>query len=126
MSSIFYLIFRFPGHYLASLVLALLAGLFRFSTLPEGIDQTLVWYEVLSVAGCVTVLIGALFTVSYYGAFDIFGYAFSSDRKSEHRRYKDYVDYSEKKIAKRAREGYFFVPYYVVGIAIVVISRFFA
>lgn len=113
---------NFPGHYLAACILAVAVGLFRYFTLPEGLILSYLWYEVLSVSGYVVVLVGALFTVSYYGAFDLFGYVFSTERS----KYKNYVDYSEQKYVKRAREGYFFVPYYVVGIAIVIISRFFS
>jgi hypothetical protein len=119
------LIFQFPGHYITALVLAAASGAFRYSTLPVGIDPGFAWYEALSVSGSVTVLIGALLTVSYYGAFDLFGYVFSPGRSGEHRRYKDYVHYSEQKLEKRAREGWFFVPYYVVGVLLLLISRLF-
>ena len=119
-------LFHSPGHYIAALILAAAVGAFRFSTLPDGINVRFAWYEILSVSGYVTFLIGALMTVSYFGAFDLFGYVFSPGRTGEHRKYKDYAHYSQKKMEKRGREGYFFVPYYVVGFAVVLISRFFA
>lgn len=115
-----------PGHYIAALILAVAVGAFRFSTLPEGISARFTWYEILSVSGYVTFLIGALLTVSYFGAFDIFGYAFSTFRAAEKRKYKDYVQYSQQKAEKRSRGKYYFVPYYVVGIAVVLISKLFA
>lgn len=118
--------FRFPGHYAAALIIAAVVGAFRFSTLPDGINAQFVWYEVFSVSGFVTFLIGALMTVSYFGAFDLFSFAFSSGRTGEHRKYKDYVDYSNQKAQKRAKGGYYFVPYYVVGVLVILISRFFA
>lgn len=119
------LFFQFPIHYVIAFVLAAAVGAFRFSTLPEGLASSFVWYETFSVSGSVTVLIGALLTVSYYGAFDLFGYVFSPGRSGEHRKYKDYVHYSEQKLEKRAREGWFFVPYYVVGVLVLLISRLF-
>lgn len=119
-------LFQSPGHYLAALILAVAVGAFRYSTLPEGIDVRFACYEILSVSGYVTFLIGALLTVSYFGAFDLFGYVFSPGRSGEHRRYKDYVHYTQQKTEKRARGGYFFVPYYVVGVAVVLISYLFA
>lgn len=126
MYSLKKLFFQSPGHYIAALILAVAVGAFRFSTLPEGIDARFVWYEVLSVSGYVTFLIGALLTVSYLGAFDLFGYAFSPGRMGEHRKYKDFVHYSNQKAEKRARGGYFFVPYYVVGIVVVLVSGLFS
>lgn len=116
------LIFSFPKQYIWASVLAAAVGAFRYSTLPENIDAGFIRYEVLSVSGYVTILIGALLMVSYLGAFDLFGYVFSPGRGTEHRKYKDYVHYSEQKMEKRSREGYFFVPYYVVGIVLVLLS----
>ena len=114
-----------PGHYVVALLLSVVIGLFRYSTLPEGISINYVWYEILSVSGSVTFLVGALLTVSHFGAFDIFSFAFSSNRTGEHRKYKNYAEYSENRTAKRTRLGYIFVPYYVVGIVVVLLSRLF-
>lgn len=130
-----------PGHYIAALILAVMVGAFRFATLLEGIDDQLAWYEtlaasgmegidprfawyeILSVSGYVTFLIGALLTVAYFGAFDLFSYAFTPNRTGK---YRNYTDYSQKKAEKRARGNYYFVPYYVVGIAVVLISYLFS
>lgn len=114
--------FQSSGHYLAALFLAAAVAAFRFSTLPDGIDVWYVCYEILSVAGYVTFLVGGLMTVTYFGAFDLFGFVFSPGQK----KFKNYADYTQKKTEKRAREGYFFVPYYVVGIVLVLISLLFA
>ena len=114
-----------PGNYLVALFLSVIVGLFRYSTLPDGLSTSYVWYEILSVSGSVTFLIGALLTVSHFGAFDIFSFAFSSDRTGEHRKYKNYAEYSEDRTAKRTKVGYIFVPYYIVGIVVILLSRLF-
>lgn len=114
-----------PGHYLIALLLSVIIGLFRYSTLPEGLSAAYIWYEILSVSGSVTFLVGALLTVSHFGAFDIFSFAFSPSRMGEHRKYKNYAEYSNDRTAKRTRLGYIFVPYYVVGVVVVLLSRLF-
>ena len=115
-----------PGHYALALFLAVIVGLFRFSTLPEDISTSFMWYEILSVSGAVTFLVGGLLTVSHFGAFDLFSYAFSRNGTGERKKYKNYTDYTNDKTEKRTRLGYIFVPYYVVGVAVVLISRLFA
>ena len=115
-----------PGHYLAALIVAIAMGIFRFVTLPGWISTRFVWYEIFSVSGFMTFMIGALLTVAYFGAFDLFGYVFSPGRIGKQRKYKDYADYSQKKAEKRANSGYFFVPYYVVGVLVMLVSNVFA
>lgn len=119
-------LFHSPGHYVIALVIAVAVGLFRFSTLPEGISPWFVCYEVLSVSGYTTFLVGGLMTVSYFGAFDLFGFVFTPRGQNGKKKYQNYTDYSEKKSEERVREGYFFVPYFVVGAAVVLISMLFA
>lgn len=125
MYSLKRIFFQSPGHYLAALILALGIGWFRFSALADGIDFRFAMYETLSVSGCVTFLIGALMTVSYLGAFDLFGFVFSPGRSGEHRKYKDYVHYSQEKAEKRAGGAYYFVPYYVIGAVVFLLSKLF-
>ena len=126
MYSLRKIFFHSPGHYIVALVIAVAVGLFRFSTLPVGISPWFVAYEVLSVSGYVTFLIGGLMTVSYFGAFDLFGFVFTPRGRNGQKKYKNYTEYTEKKTESRAREGYFFVPYFVVGFVLVLISWFFA
>lgn len=114
-----------PGHYIGAAILAVAVGIFRYCTLAEGVSTRLACYEIFSVAGFVTVLIGMLLTVAYLGAFDLFGYVFSPGRTGEHRKYKSYADYCQQKAEKRAREQLFFVPYYVVGVVLVLIACLF-
>lgn len=114
-----------PGHYIAALLLDAAVGIFRFTTLPQGIGARFLWREVLSVSGSVTLLIGGLLTVAYFGAFDLFGYVFSPGRFGENRKYKDYAQYSQKMAERRASGGYSFVPYYVVGTVVALSSLLF-
>lgn len=125
-------------NYIAAVVLAVAAGVFRFATLLEGVEpelgwyQTLttvglgemslrlVWYEILSLSGYVTFLLGALLMVAQWGALDMFSYAFSSKRG----KYKDYTDYTQQKAEKRSKEGYLFMPFFVVGVVLVIVSYF--
>lgn len=113
-----------PGHYIVALVLAVAVGVYRYCMLSDGVATQYALYEIFSVSGYVTFLIGALFTVSYLGAFDLFSYVFSSARSSG--KYKNYADYSQKTAEKRSSGDYFFVPYYVVGIVVVLISLLFS
>ena len=105
-------------NYVAAVVLAVAVGVFRFVMLPKGVDVRFMWSEILSVSGIVTFLIGALLLVAHLGAFDLFGYVFSPGRQ----KYKNYTDYSQQKEQSRAKGGYFFVPYFVVGVIIALIS----
>ena len=115
-------LFHSPGHYAIALVIAVVVGVFRFSTLPEGLNPWYVCYEVLSVSGFATFLVGGLMTVSYFGAFDLFGFVFTPRGANGKKKYQNYTEYTEKKTEGRVREGYFFVPYLVVGLIIVLIS----
>lgn len=111
-----------PGHYGVALAIAIIVGIFRYSTLAEELHIGYVCYEVLSVSGYVTFLVGGLMTVSYFGAFDLFGFVFTPRGQNGKKKYKNYTEYTEKKTESRTREGYFFVPYLVVGLVIVLIS----
>ncbi len=113
------------GHYIAALILAVGMGLFRVITLPEGVGVRFAWYEILSVSGAVVFLIGALMTVSYLGAFELFGYVFSPERRGKRRKYKNYAQYSQQMAEKRAKGEYYFVPYYVIGAFVFVLSFLF-
>lgn len=115
-----------PVHYAVAVVLAVVVAVLRFAALPADAGAQFAWYESLSVSGYVTFLIGALITVAYYGAFDIFTYAFSAGRFGKGKKYKNYADYSVSKSERRSRENYYFVPYFVVGVVVFLISLLFA
>ena len=111
-----------PGHYIGAGVLTVALGLFRYFTLPEGVSVWFACYEIFSLAGCATILIAMLVTLAYFGAFDLFGFVFGGNK----RKYRDYADYSVKRTEARERDGFIFVPYYVVGLAVLLISYLFA
>ena len=137
-----------PGHYVGAAVVAAAVTVFRMLMLPEDVGvrffwndalsaaegvgfhffagTRFAWYDSLSVAGGVTFLVGALLTVSYFGAFNLFGYVFSPGRLGEYRKYKSYAHYCQIQEESRARLAYYFVPYYVVGIAVFLVSFLFA
>ena len=94
--------FQSPSRYIWALVLAAAVGVFRYFTLAEGVSDWLMWYEIFSVSGYVTFLVGALLTVAYFGAFDLFGYVFSPGRTGGVKKYKNYAEYSQQQTEKRA------------------------
>ena len=115
-----------PGHYIAAVVLAALVCMFRFNNLDDLVSPQFAWYDSLSVAGYATFLVGALFTVAFFGAFDLFTYVFSPGRIGANRKFKSYAQYANHKEELRARQTYYFVPYYVVGVVVYLISLLFA
>lgn len=115
-----------PGYYVAAVILTAAVAAFRFVNLGVAAAPRFAWYDSLSVAGGVTFLVGALLTVAYFGAFDLFGYVFSPGRVGEHRKYKSFAHYTHEKQEKRSREPYHFVPFYVVGVVAILVSFLFA
>ena len=77
------------------------------------LDVRMTWIDALTVAGAVVILLGLLGLVSHYGAFDIFGYAFSF---FGYRKYGSLYEYSESKKEKRSKAGWSFMPYIIVGL----------
>lgn len=120
------LIFQSPGRYIAALVVAALVVAFRLYTLGPGLDLRFVCYETLSVAGGVTFLVGGLLAVAHFGAFDLFGYVFSPGRVGEVKKYKSYAHYTQVQEEKRSRNGYPFIPFFVVGLMLYLIALLFA
>ena len=111
-----------PWSYIGAVVLAVAVGLFRYFALPEGLNAAFVRSECLSVSGVVTFLVGMLLMVGYFGAFDLFGYVFSPGRTGSVRKYRNYTDYTEKMVEKRSRGNLYFVPFFVVGALVVLLS----
>ena len=115
-----------PVHYVIAACIAAAMTAFRMAMLPEDVYARFAWYDSLSTAGMFTFLVGALLTVSYFGAFNLFGYVFSPDRLGEHKKYKSYAHYCQVKDENRGRQAYYFVPYYAVGVVVFLVSYFFA
>lgn len=114
-----------PGHYFAAVILAVVVAGFRLYMLPwNGDNLWFALYDSISVAGGVTFLVGALLAVTYFGAFDLFGYVFL--RAAEKQNYKSYAHYANAKEEKRGKVAYYFVPYFVVGAVVFLLSFLFA
>ena len=81
--------------------------------LRDGFTLRISYYNALTTAGGATLLLGLLLAAGFFGAFDIFGYSFSTLRRQ--RRYHDLYDYSEAKREKRRHTDRYFVPWLIVG-----------
>lgn len=92
--------------------LALGAAVALLSLWRTGFGFRLAYADALTAAGGVLLLLGLLLWTGYLGAFDIFGYSFSSLGK---RRYKDLYEYSAAHRSKRERSGWYFAPFLVTG-----------
>ena len=73
------------------------------------------WADGLTTGGAVLVLMGLLGFVYYHGAFDTFGYAFST---FQDRRWKDLTVYRDAKQEKRVKDGWTFMPAITVGVVL--------
>ena len=109
-------------NYVVAMVVAVAVGVFRFLMLSKEGSVVLILHETISVAGLATFLIGALLMVAQWGAFDMLSYAFTPKRG----KYKDFVEYTQRKAEKRSKEGYIFMPFFVVGVVLVLVSSFLA
>ena len=103
--------FHSPFRYLAAFIISVVIGLTIL--IINGFDLFVNYVNAFSVGGAVTFLFGLLVLVESLGAFDTFGYAFSTFRK---RRHKDLYEYTVAKNEKRSLNKFVFVPYLVVGL----------
>lgn len=85
------------------------------SLLRDGFTLRIHYYNALTMAGAVTLLLGLLLMTAYFGVFDIFGYSFST--VGTKRRYHDLYEYAEAKKEKRRHGNKFFLPWMIVGTA---------
>lgn len=74
-----------------------------------------------AIAGVVTILIGGLVLVGYFGGFDTLGYGMSYFVR-KNKKYDDLFDYTEKKKLLRKSGSLTFMPYFIIGILFVIIS----
>ena len=70
----------------------------------------------LQIGGAVVFLIGGLSLVSYFGAFDTFGYAFSKLKKDPEKNYRDMYEFVTVKAEERKENRFTFIPYFVTGL----------
>ena len=78
----------------------------------DGFTLRMAWGNGLTVAGAVLILLGLLGVTTYHGAFDIFGYAFSSPRGPHH---KNLYEYASARQEKRRKKGWTFGPWLAIG-----------
>ena len=109
------------GHYIAALIMNLV--IIAVYVGVYGIDIKLNWYNAVSVSGFVTMLIGALFMVAFMGVFDLFGYT-ASRLSGKNHKYSDYTQYHLSKMERRNNSGYYFMPYFIVGFIVFMVSFF--
>ena len=80
----------------------------------------------LFIGGAVVLGIYLLTLLNYFGAFDLFGYSFSTIgvKYFPHgkKKYDDYYSYTEIKKEKRKKDQFNFVAYLVVGLIFVIAS----
>lgn len=78
----------------------------------------------LQIGGAVVFLIGGLSLVSYFGAFDTFGYAFSKLKKDPEKNYRDMYEFVTVKAEERKENRFTFIPYFVTGLFFILIGIF--
>ena len=108
-----------PARYIIGIILALFIGF--LCLLSKGFEYRISYVDAFSVAGAAVFFIGLLQAAAYYGAFDIFGYAFSSFRRKEHK-YKDYISYQEHKSEIKNISKLTYMPFIAVGAVFFIIG----
>ena len=83
------------GYYVTAFAVGLVVT--ALALLRNGFSLRISWVDSLTVAGAVLILLGLLFLVAHFGAFDMFGYSFST---LGNRRYKNLYEYSRAKQEK--------------------------
>lgn len=107
------------GYYIAALIAG--AVITALALLRNGAALRISWADSLTVAGAVLILFSLLLLTAHFGAFDMFGYSFST---FGNRRYKSLYEYSQAKMEKRSRGGWTFMPFMIVGAAFLFIGLF--
>ena len=100
-----------PKGYAVALVLA--AVITVLALVQRGFDLLIYYADSFGIAGGIVFFLGLLLLVTYLGAFDTFGYAFSALGKN--RRYRDLAEYTIARKEKRSHGEWFFSPYITVG-----------
>jgi hypothetical protein len=107
------------ARYIAAVIVAIIVGVICLIT--KGFEYRISYVNAFSVGGAIVFFLGLLQAVSFYGAFEIFGYSASSFRGKE-RRYKDYYEYQKAKELKRSQSELVYIPFIVVGAVFFVIG----
>jgi hypothetical protein len=77
----------------------------------------------MGLAGLLLILIGGLATTTYFGAFDTFGYSFGKVFNYKKNKNIKLPEYVEQQNIKRKAQNLTFMPYYVVGVLLLIISQ---
>lgn len=95
-----------------------------FTIIYIGLRQFAIFHipDGIKTAGLILTLVGLLILSIFYGTFDTFGYAFSTFRKKEKRKYEDLVEYSRVKASERKLKNLIYMPYIVTGLFVLVIG----
>ena len=87
-------------------------------------NELINYVDGFQIGGAVVFLMGGLSLVSYYGAFDTFGYAFSKLKKDPEKQYRDMYEFVTVKETERKEFKYPYIPYFVVGLIFILIGIF--
>ncbi len=116
------LIFHSPVKYLICLVIAIAISIIVL--LQTSFKYLTNYVNAFTTAGGALVFLGLLSLVTFYGAFDTMGYAFSTFRTK--RRYHDLVEYTEAKAEKRRHSNLPYIPYILVGVLFICLGLLFS
>lgn len=114
------LFFHSPKKYIISLLIGLIITLcFLFQSNFVYLRN---YVDGLFIGGATIFSVGALSLVSYFGAFDLFSYNIKRFSKDGRDKYKSLYDYTVIMKEERKNLDYPFIPYFVVGTILLIIS----
>ena len=111
-----------------SFYLVLAVGVFCLAFFIPNDRSALGWSNALFISGIVTLGVGALTLVHYFGAFDFAAFGFRSIflhmrpnyAENPNDPYKDYVKYHQDKTEKRKKAGLYPWPYLAIGLPLII------
>lgn len=112
------LVFHSPVKYIICCVIAIVISIVILA--QTSFSYLINYVNAFTTAGGALIFLGLLSLVTFYGAFDTMGYAFSTFRTK--RRYHDLVEYTNAKEEKRKHSNLSFMPYLVTGITFLCIG----
>ena len=108
-----------PVRYIVALCLAI--GITLIVLISRGFEYRINYVDAFSGAGILVFFLGLLQLVSFYGAFENFGYAFSLLR-GQNRRYRDLYEYKKSRTEIRLRSKLIFMPFISVGLLFLIVG----
>lgn len=111
----------FIHSYKKYIFLMILGGIISITNLFfHSFNHKIYYVNGTSIAGLSLIFMGCLSILSYFGAYEFWGYTFS--RKDFDGRRMEYSDYIAQKKAKRDSRELPFGPYFVVGAVYLLVS----